>query len=224
MSGYLQRLVESTRRPVDVIRPVLQPIFTNQRFQPAPTLEVFPENVAAQRDPRVGRDPGLPEEGVVLSEDSSTVSGHLHRSSPAKSPVAARVFEPLLAKTRTSTVVGSPFADEIEDSRPSSPKATTAKDPAIPDAISPRKDIASVSYRNISELDSGGRAAVAPMNRIAPAVRSVPFPERVASAASVPEEIEIHIGRIEVTAVAPPAPRKPSRKALNLEEYLKRSR
>jgi hypothetical protein len=39
------------------------------------------------------------------------------------------------------------------------------------------------------------------------------------------DEIEIHIGRIEVTAVQPAAqrsPAPPARKALNLDEYLKR--
>lgn len=41
-----------------------------------------------------------------------------------------------------------------------------------------------------------------------------------------PDEIEIHIGRIEVTAVPPPAQvrlaARPERKAVNLDEYLKR--
>src|ERR1035441_7180902 len=41
------------------------------------------------------------------------------------------------------------------------------------------------------------------------------------------DEVQIHIGRIEVTAVhpaAPPAARKPTRKSLNLSEYLSRGR
>jgi hypothetical protein len=40
-----------------------------------------------------------------------------------------------------------------------------------------------------------------------------------------PDEIEIHIGRIEVTAVAQAAPRPaaaPARKSISLDEYLKR--
>jgi hypothetical protein len=37
-----------------------------------------------------------------------------------------------------------------------------------------------------------------------------------------PDEIQIHIGRIEVTAVQPPAPRapKPPDKAISLDAYL----
>jgi hypothetical protein len=54
------------------------------------------------------------------------------------------------------------------------------------------------------------------------------LPRRAAPAETAShDEIEIHIGRIEVTAVAQaavrPAP-QPARKALNLEEYLKRPR
>ena len=51
-----------------------------------------------------------------------------------------------------------------------------------------------------------------------------------ASASFAPQEgddVQIHIGRIEVTAAPPavaPAVRKPVRKSLNLDEYLKRSR
>ncbi|MGO9394018.1 MAG: hypothetical protein ACLP7A_05335 [Desulfobaccales bacterium] len=45
-----------------------------------------------------------------------------------------------------------------------------------------------------------------------------------AEAERTPDEIQIHIGRIEVTAVPPPAPRpapKVERKSVNLDEYLK---
>lgn len=52
------------------------------------------------------------------------------------------------------------------------------------------------------------------------------MPRHAAAAAREPDEIQIHIGRIEVTAVpqAPaPTATKPLRKGLNLEEYLRRS-
>jgi hypothetical protein len=40
-------------------------------------------------------------------------------------------------------------------------------------------------------------------------------------------DVEIHIGRIEVTAVSPPPPAaaaKPARKSINLSEYLRNGR
>jgi len=52
------------------------------------------------------------------------------------------------------------------------------------------------------------------------------LPDRNSQAAARQhDEIEIHIGRIEVTAVQQTASRpaaQPARKALNLDEYLKR--
>lgn len=50
-------------------------------------------------------------------------------------------------------------------------------------------------------------------------------PNRVSAQRSEPDEIHIHIGRIEVAAVAPPPPRAAApapRKGINLDEYLRR--
>jgi hypothetical protein len=71
-----------------------------------------------------------------------------------------------------------------------------------------------------------------------PAPHRLPFPTEAGTAKSSngetasrstplrePDEIHIHIGRIEVAAIAQPAPRptaQPVRKSLNLSEYLKR--
>ena len=52
-------------------------------------------------------------------------------------------------------------------------------------------------------------------------------PRRAAASKTQPDEIQIHIGRIEVTAVPQTAPRPaavPASKSINLDEYLKRGR
>jgi hypothetical protein len=73
-----------------------------------------------------------------------------------------------------------------------------------------------------------GKADIArrsePVNRGTLRERSV---RREPPARTQSDEVQIHIGRIEVTAVhpaAPPAARKPTRKSLNLSEYLSRGR
>jgi hypothetical protein len=55
--------------------------------------------------------------------------------------------------------------------------------------------------------------------------------QQAANSAPAAEDqgFEIHIGRVEVIAVTPPAspaptPRKPARRAVNLDDYLKRGR
>jgi hypothetical protein len=61
----------------------------------------------------------------------------------------------------------------------------------------------------------------------APKKDPIAVPRRAAASRSEPDEIQIHIGRIEVTAVPQalprPAPAPPS-KSINLDEYLKRGR
>jgi hypothetical protein len=61
--------------------------------------------------------------------------------------------------------------------------------------------------------------AMRTMAKESPAVQTPP-------ARPAPDQIEIHIGRIEVMAVPPAAPAPPpkrERKTMNLDEYLKRS-
>jgi hypothetical protein len=62
----------------------------------------------------------------------------------------------------------------------------------------------------------------------ASASRSSARPAQLADAGQKPDEIQINIGRIEVTAVPPPAPAriaaKPERRSVNLSEYLKQRR
>jgi hypothetical protein len=88
------------------------------------------------------------------------------------------------------------------------------------------------SYRPLVRVEDS--AAVAPTQHLQPyqseagAAKkpSAEVSRRPASPPHEPDEIHIHIGRIEVAAISPPAPRPaapPARKSLDLSEYLKRS-
>jgi hypothetical protein len=83
-------------------------------------------------------------------------------------------------------------------------------------------------YRPLIEPPAQTEAPTEPHEIATPAFdasRSQPVPVRQSlTVRTEPDAIEIHIGRIEVTAVTQSAlrPPVPPRKALNLEEYLKR--
>ena len=60
-----------------------------------------------------------------------------------------------------------------------------------------------------------------------PKTDSFAAPRRAVPSKTEPDEIQIHIGRIEVTAVPQAAPRPaavPASKSINLDEYLRRGR
>jgi hypothetical protein len=81
----------------------------------------------------------------------------------------------------------------------------------------------SISAREAAKRTESPLAAPALPSRAREAERTLP--SRAAMPQREPDEIRIHIGRIEVTAAPPaPAPARvaPARKTLSLDDYLKR--
>lgn len=83
-----------------------------------------------------------------------------------------------------------------------------------------------ISYAPLMSVHPAALAAAVSLQR--PSVPAFQSSPPRAGAEREPGEIEIHIGRIEVTAVTGPAasppPLKPARKAPSLDEYLQRRR
>jgi hypothetical protein len=133
---------------------------------------------------------------------------------------AATSFEPLLGEVQTAGVqVG---VQEEQRHGPKPPiEVREAREEARPSLVEPLEETVSENVHRKWAAENRQRAS-------AHAPRAAPQPLHARPPAGMsrePDEIQIHIGRIEVTAVPPPPLRpapKPANKPLDLRAYLKR--
>jgi hypothetical protein len=218
MSGYLQRLVNTGAGRADSVHPR-----TGSVFSPRAAEVAIPGAVAEEPDamaiapPRArGPVPPLP----------------LDRAETAPTPVADSPYVPL---------VSNPVAPR-HSTETNSPSSRAAPGPSVPSTAAPDDSRADASRRRatpIHPIDEGTPIARSDRHAFRPvAGPKIVVESRRHSAPSVdrphewrgghvdrrPDDIQIHIGRIEVTAVTPPAPR-PSKipdRTPSLDEYLNR--
>lgn len=245
MSGYLQRLALRAMNPVEPVHPVLGSVFSAPKYgseregSPMEGEDFFSSHAESQH----------PVESVhAVSGSAFPASQYGSRPESLMSPAPPRPFhdprpgpEPLIRSDRMPTpqVKQTPrpiFREStaFAPSGPRSPHETSRK------AESNRE---SDAHRERQGREGGSEPAYAPLIKESfarPGNQEI-FPREAhafASAARVksdspgrpvptqrdPDEIQIHIGRIDVTAVPQAAARavtKPARKGLNLEEYLR---
>jgi hypothetical protein len=210
MSGYLQRLVRTVAQPADSVHPRTGSIFSPHRNEPAPPLHGWEET-----------------ETVALSQPQPTAAATSSDVDVPESPRTGQpksVQVPLLPKTVLSESPGptmqpaqlmhsAPLPGRGSEHAPDRTAPTTSVNPKVP----PRP-----------AADHAYRALMKPIGvteaRKDFAVSRDMRPQRhVEKVERQPDEIQIHIGRIEVTAV-PPAPRasKMPDPGPSLDAYLKR--
>jgi hypothetical protein len=235
MSGYLKRIATGARNPNRSIHPVVGSLFATPKSEtPPPVLEgdisfgSRPERPTAQI-PEVPRTPVLETYGLDQDshrptnedEDSPRVHTPLMPTPPERVEPAVRSIE-MSSETPASKEQAEPSGNEQPGPRPKPGEPQRQEvtlrvpyQPLIEESI-PRTD----AHTSLVP-DSGLRAPGA----IGKDQRD--FPRRAAAERPAQDEIQIHIGRIEVTAL-PQTPARPAapvaRKALNLDEYLKRGR
>jgi hypothetical protein len=245
MTGYLQRLAASVARPSPRLHPLVGSIFSGARQEIAspdllqndaltsaddqnlvsptrniaePTedpmrrrdltagdrIEPRTEIALPMDDGRIGRRRSEPEHPLMPSKGLEVaVSAMLSETVPGE---VAGVQSPPQHDRRDTSIVDAPWVAPaaVEDGR-----AADRRNAAAPSPVS------TVSERaGVLAVVAGDAAKPARAEFSAPARRSAQS-----------EDIQIHIGRIEVTAVAQPAPRPavaPVRKAMSLDEYLGR--
>lgn len=224
MTGYLQRLLGSVRQPAESVHPLLGSVFSppprgSEQETSPPHQEI---SALGQSEPLWPRPP------------------HAEQASTSSSPPASFTpqIQPALSQVGSSTAAASPKSVRGEDSLAPlfsrallDELASRIEREREPDAVvkvekqeelSQRVDLPeSQSLVKTSRLAEEAGLKPQPFARVIPSVKREP-PLR---APAQPDEIQIHIGRIEVTAVqqTPARPAlKTSRRGPVLDEYLKR--
>jgi hypothetical protein len=223
MSGYLRRLAAAVNNPPSAIHPMAGSVFAGPEAE-APAVvheEQIVTHVAAplRREPppaenTVAGDPEILEETRLLVRELRPAE----QAEPGEADtIPAR--EPVSVVDREKAKLAVPLFPPQPDV--SNEPAETALPFQPPRANIPgqRKQKTPVAIRGELEFPRSSYGLPPPGN--------VTRDSAGGKTSNVPGEIEIYIGRIEVTAVPPPAnpPQpKPARKTPSLSEYLQRGR
>lgn len=236
MRGYLQRLALGVMRPVGTIHPMVGSVFSPQHqagTSEAPLREAS-VHISSQAKSDAKRSPEDAKARSVSSEEKS--SGTLE---PNRLRAAGPVHTPLISKvdaTQSKNKQSEDFSGPAEASSSHLGERSTVE--ALPEANAHPGErteelvLTHVYTPKMSESTVQSSSLKMPAQKMDPfaaAPRSTPqenSSRRSATPPRQPDEIQIHIGRIEVTAVqqtpVPPAA-KPARKGLSLDEYLQRA-
>ena len=222
MSGYLQRLVHTGAGRGDSVRPHTGSIFSQRAEERRAPLQGWEEtehvSLAQPPHPRAmepEREPPEPHRGVTPRSEHAPL---LPRSVASDRRMATEAPPVLHAVD-----IGSP--DDPLDDGSSQQVAEQER----------RHDTAEAGVHLTVPARASGRAGdpfrpVMKPTRMSDAVISAAGPRDRARphhgvpAVQQPDDIQIHIGRIEVVAVPPPAPRAPKTadRSLSLDTYLSR--
>jgi hypothetical protein len=231
MSGYLQRLIATASGAQSSVRPLVRagysPSVPDWSDEPVSSVLDGHVNSAYQFEP-AAKTAAARESGSDIADDESSEE---RRGVPAHQIAIPRVsaFEPLLRTENTrpessDDIAASPGMESAEvESLPTraAVRASRTEQTHGPTAktteYSPLRSATRVGSRS-DRADSDTQKQNPPkLPKSAPESRSAP-------SATAADEIQIHIGRIEVTAVpvVRPAPQKPVNRGPSLQEYLKR--
>lgn len=220
MKGYLQRLVQTVTSPAESVHPWTGSMFAaghHGDFNVVQTDESAPVTAVRQSLDVMGPASAQSSTGLAPTETSppraehnSTISELRARQIPGDFRQAGRsgTREPSL----TERIIFEPLISDTERSAPEGADATELDD---------RPSLA------------GAEAVIKPRNTRPIAASLSPLPQAKSDARALAkpvaedrqtDEIQIHIGRIEVTAIRPAAATVPKArdKEINLDAYLKR--
>ncbi len=218
MSRYLQRIAASVLNPDSAIHPIVRPIFAASWREDSLDMPAVEESILVT-DPRPqarqtpGYQPVAPAAGAQ-QRAAATTSGETPSVGAAKAASAALV--PSLAPNARSESLAAPEAKAADQANRQAPAPTRTVEP----------EPASTRHGYVP-LVRGNFSPQKPADPV-PVPSRFPNPQRRESLppSRSGDEVEIHIGRIEITATHPQVSRgvapKPVRYAQSLDEYLNR--
>lgn len=252
MNHYLQRMALSAIKPGGTIHPILDSMYSPRRDRSdsrwiqenlsvgdsrtaQPSAGTMALAIARVPEISLSPKPVVEEVKPVMSKVPLTQPSVLSAQHTIEN--VTTTFAGLMAPAQREADRQMPFAANEEQGQLTRQQSPQEQSPP-PISIrpnSPRKLAAISSRRELSEprISSAPLTAGSPTHRLAPPnVRGLKKQQpniekfqRSAPTIQQPDEIQIHIGRIEVTAVHPapaPAAANPKRNVPSLDEYLKR--
>jgi len=210
MSGYLQRLVQTAALPVQTVHPLAGSIFARSYEHESRGLELEQSAVA--------------DSPTAASADATSQHRNVPGHNPRPEPIAPRQYRRIAPGTALTPLTPEGTTDALPSVQeqlvePARSAAHLEEDDSEPPPIFPQTEFHPLMPRDAAPADPWlAHAPFPPESRPARDGRVGARLERAS------DDIQIHIGRIEVTAVHPPAPRAtqiPDR-GLSLDSYLNR--
>jgi hypothetical protein len=228
MSGYLQRLARNAMTPSRSIHPAVASIFSPLKEEriPAPLLEYDEIETVENRAESLARiAPAIPSGAVDAPRANEVGEGEISR---VDGEPRHEAFRPLARMSRppVPAVTTGRIAPPLKQPGPLR-NAETEPQPGI--HVEPEEPYTPLLPPAVPSADAEGEIFRASETVVSTASKkdAARVPRHGAVSKSEADEIQIHIGRIEVTAVPPAAARPavvPVSKSVNLDEYLKRGR
>jgi len=243
MRGYLQRLAVGVMQPVRSIHPLVGSVFSPPEYATARTAPTQGETLFSSSGP--GSDFAF---GREKAGDLSSIGQHQPHVTSSTQELNSfsdpqPVYRPFMPEVNdqaagrqpqpTTQQTKNPFSVREEEAPSSPANDAGAERTREADAFRDERPQEVIVRHAYTPIISGGLSA----NQQTPGQNANPFataarerpqvaPRHAATVSREPDEIQIHIGRIEVTAVQQTYAQtatKPVRKGMNLDEYLRRS-
>jgi hypothetical protein len=246
-SLFSPSLYESTAKSFEAVEETVisrQPeVRASPGLQPPPAIRPAPEPGPAPDLPRVQTQTPVAQ-AAARSEDSRPISEATEPSEPLSTEVPQGTGPMLDSEgaipTSEAKTPFTPLLTEVSQ-RATPALKTNGKgglrekpvDSAQPrgeqsgQQIPPQRPYRPLMVETLPLTDAKTLWDSSPLTSDARKIEKTDFAPRVAQPEREADEIQIHIGRIEVTAVPPPPvrpPASPVRKSLRLDEYLRRGR